>query len=81
MEHTCKDCCQLSPRDVFTGVCLLQKQKVLLDQKACKHFTALAKCELCAFYKEPRVFEFLGECNGELVYPDLAGCENFCRVE
>ncbi|PSH04754.1 MAG: hypothetical protein CXZ00_05115 [Acidobacteria bacterium] len=76
MTHKCADCINLSPRDVFNGYCEAKEQSVLIDDAACPSFQSTQKCKFCKKY-EASEKEFLGICNGEMVYPDLGGCEQF----
>lgn len=76
MAHKCADCIHLSSRDVFNGYCEAKEQPVLIDAAVCPTFHAARKCKFCVKY-EPSARDFLGTCGGEMVYPDLGGCEQF----
>ena len=38
MCDKCKDCANLSARDVFNGVCIISKETVSIDAPVCKKF-------------------------------------------
>ena len=77
MENKCKDCANLSARDVFNGVCVLSKDKVLIDNAACDKFVPVHKCKYCAKYQPDAEKENIGTCDGIMVFPDLTGCEDY----
>jgi hypothetical protein len=79
MIHKCADCVNLSSRDVFSGNCEAKDRPVLVDETGCPDFAAARKCKFCVKY-EASTQAFLGTCNGEMVYPDLAGCEQFSAL-
>jgi hypothetical protein len=78
MKKKCIDCQNCASRDVFKGYCEAKDESVLIDTPAdsCPKFTVVDKCRICKKY-EPSDNEFLGNCNGKLVYPDLSGCLAF----
>lgn len=76
MTQTCGDCVNLSGRDVFNGYCEKNEKSMLVDEAACQEFESTVKCKFCSNY-QPSDQEFLGVCNGSMVYPDLSGCEEF----
>jgi hypothetical protein len=77
--NKCKDCASLSARDVFSGVCVVKKQPVLVDEKVCERFSAAQRCKFCSSYETGGEAN-LGTCKGSMVYPDLGGCENFSSL-
>lgn len=79
VNDKCKDCANLSCRDVFSGVCVLSNKPVKLNDNVCKDFLRTNKCKYCAKYKQSKDNENLGSCDGTMVYPDLTGCEDFVK--
>lgn len=77
----CNDCTNLSPRDVFRGVCVLSKDDVQLNNPACGSFKPVSKCKFCKKYVPSADKVNLGTCDGVMVYPDLTGCEDFVSTE
>lgn len=77
-ENKCKDCLNLSARDVFNGVCVIQNKPILIDTLACDDFVAAQKCKYCEKYGQSDQDPCLGVCeDGVMVFPDLTGCEDF----
>lgn len=81
--NTCNDCKNLSPRDVFNGVCILKNSQVMIDSAACDNFESVAKCKYCKHYHPSDSTHNLGICTLEnvMAFPDLTGCEDFVKVE
>ena len=81
MCDKCKDCANLSARDVFNGVCIISKETVSIDAPVCEKFLRANKCKYCSKYIVSEKVPNLGTCDGDMVYPDLGGCEDFTPAE
>jgi hypothetical protein len=78
-EYKCSDCSKLIHVDVFKGICRISKERISIDEEACKEFEPIKKCKFCKHY-EPSEEEFIGKCKGKAItYPDLIAktCEEF----
>ena len=69
MCDKCKDCANLSARDVFNGVCIISKETVSIDAPVCEKFLRANKCKYCSKY-------IVSEKD-----PNLGGCEDFTPAE
>lgn len=82
MPDTCYDCKFYLPVDVFKGLCKVNKNKIMPEDRKCEKFEMAAKCKFCTYYTE--VKEGLGFCKSEFdAYPDMpaAYCEDFLMSE
>lgn len=79
MEYSCNDCQKCAPFDVFKGTCEHSQQRVLLDAPAkdCPAFQRKNQCKFCQQYRVKEGTEFIGLCQGKMVYPAMATCEKF----
>ena len=48
MCDKCKDCANLSARDVFNGVCIISKETVSIDAPVCENFYVLISANIAA---------------------------------
>ena len=77
-KNKCQDCEKYLAIDVFKGLCSLNKEMKMADEKICNDFKPAKKCKLCKHYTPKE--EFLGTCMDKtLAYPDLLAktCKDF----